>query len=273
MASKTTLRRLCKSVLRNGDICPNYAGGPFYEHFCYLHTSKARIQPDPETCGVCFDDMPVEYRTSCCKNVFCRKCLTKHGKAGGKACPSCRAPMGLDAESIEYAWQNLRYRALKFGKRVKEAPYLASKDALSKHILTLMDKQKEDALAEARRAYDEEVKSIEETYTHYNAAWINNTDNYRDDFWKDAEYVRHTVSNIALLRSSRFPSKLLADAGIQMITDATETLDMVLESEDIMGLEEAVDEQMNDLVDAIRSRLQEGDEEDEEDEDWEDVDE
>jgi len=270
---------MCKATLSDGAICPNYAGGPFYEHFCYEHTAKTRVQPDPDTCGVCFEDMSVEYRTSCCKRVFCRACLTKHKNAGGLNCPACRAPMGLDVDSVEYAWENLRYQALKFSRRVKDTPFLASKDALSTHVLGLMDKQKADALEDARAVYDEQVKAIEDTYTHYNAAWINNTDNYRDEFWKDAEYVRQTVSNISLLRSSRFPSKLMADAGLSMINDATEVLTNVLESDDLMGLNEADEEQMTDLVDAIRRHIEgdeEGDEEeeddDEDDSDWEDVD-
>jgi len=275
----TTTRKMCKGLLAGkhaGDICPNYAGGPFYEHFCHKHTSKKRIQPDPETCAVCFEDMPVEYRTACCKRVFCRDCLTKHQKAGGTACPNCRAPMGLSMESVEYEWLNLRYHAMKFSKRVKETEYLKSSDALSKHVLGLMDKQKAEALEDAKKEYDERVKEIEEAHTQHNAAWINNTDGYRDDFWKDAETVRHTVSNLSLLRSSRFPSHAMAEAGMRLLKDAEEIMENVLECEDLMGIIYADDEGMNELVDAIRERIQErseggeaGDDEDEEDSDYE----
>jgi len=264
----TTTRPMCKGLLtgkHSGDICPNYSGGLFFEHFCHRHTSKKRVQPDPETCAVCFEDMPVEYRTGCCKRVFCKDCLTKHQKAGGTACPNCRAPMGYALESVEYQWMNLRYHATKLSKRVKETEYLKSKEALSTHILALMDKQKAEALEEIKKEYDERVKEIEEGHAQHSAAWINNTDNYRDDFWKDAENVRHTVSNLSLLRSSRFPSHAMADAGMRLVKEANETIENVLECEDIMGIIYADDDEMQEIANVIRQRL-EGTEEDAEDE-------
>lgn len=277
-------RKMCKGLMTGkhaGDICPNYAGGPFFEHFCHKHTAKTRTQPDPETCAVCFDDMPVEYRTACCKRVFCRSCLTKHQKAGGTACPNCRAPMGLDRESVEYAWMNLGYHAKKFSKRIKDAAYLTSVEALGTHILGLLDKQKADALEDAKKEYEERVKEIEEAHTLHVATWINNTDGYRDNFWRDAETVRHTVSNLSLLRSSRFPSHAMAEAGMQMLKEAGEIMENVLDCDDLMGVSYADEEEMSQLVDAIRERIQERtegaedaeeDEEDEEDSDYEEDD-
>lgn len=274
----TTTRKMCKGLLagkNQGDICPNYAGGPFYEHFCHKHTAKKRVQTDTDTCAVCFEDMLVEYRTSCCKRVFCRECLTKHQKAGGTTCPNCRAPMGLSTESVEYAWLNLRYHATKFSKRVKGIEYLKSSEALGTHILGMLDKQKADALEDAKKEYEERVKEIEETHTQYNAAWINNTDGYRDAFWKDAETVRHTVSNLSLVRSSRFPSHAMAEAGMRLVKDAEEIMENVFECEDLMEIKYAEDE-MNELMDAIRERLQgtedaEEDGDEEEDSDYEDT--
>ena len=275
-------RQMCKAVLTGkhaGDICPNYAGGPFYEHYCHKHTAKTRIQPDPDTCSVCLEDVPVEYRTGCCKRTFCKDCLSKHQKAGGTTCPSCRAPMGYDRDSVEYQWLNLRHSAGVLAKRVKTTKYLATKDVLGTHMVGLMDTQKAKALDEAKKIYDEHVKEIEDAHAMYNNAWINNTDNYREDLWKDAERVRHTVSNLAILRSSRFPDTTMAEMGMRMVKEATEMLDDVFETDDVMNIfyadeedEEANDDQVNGLINAIRERLQddEDDDEDEEDDDEED---
>jgi hypothetical protein len=274
----TPQRQMCKAILAGkhaGDLCPNYAGGPFFEHYCHKHTAKTRIQPDIDTCSVCLDDVPVEYRTGCCKRTFCRDSLSKHQKVGGTTCPSCRAPMGIDRDSVEYQWLNLRHRAGALAKRVKTTKYLASKEALGTHMLALMDTQKAKALEDAKKSYDEHVKEIEEGHAMYSNAWINNTDNYREDLWKDAERVRHTVSNLAILRSSRFPDTTMAEMGMRMVKEATETIDDVFESEDVMGILYADEEEMEGFMDALRERLAEGiagAEEGEEDSDEEDSD-
>jgi len=271
----TPQRQMCKAILtgkRAGNICPNYAGGPFFEHYCHKHTAKTRVQPDHGTCSVCQEDMPVEYRTGCCKCVYCKDCLSKHQKAGGTTCPTCRAPMGVDRDSVEYQWLNLRHSAGVLAKRVKTTKYLASKDALGAHMLALMDTQKAKALEEAKKSYDEHVKEIEEGHAMYSNAWVNNTDNYREDLWKDAERVRHTVSNLAILRSSRFPDTTMAEMGMRMVKEATETIDDVFESEDVMGILYADEDEMEGFMDALRERLANGAEEDD-DEDSDDDDE
>lgn len=285
-----TSRRLCKALLtgkHEGDICPYYTGGPFYEHFCVKHTSKKRVEPDPETCTVCFETMPVEFRTSCCKSVFCRSCLIKHIKAGGTTCPKCRAPMGLALDSVEYQWLNLRYHAKQFSKRVKDAAYLTSQETLNTHILSCFDAQKEEALAHAKQAYEAHIKEIEEAYQTQCNAWNNNTEQYRDELWSHAQHIRHTVSNVSLLRSSRYPDALMAEAGLNMIHEATAVMDEILESKDMLGLlysedEEAEFQEM--VVEAVREHLNQrtptrdeddnddNDDDDDDDEEWEDID-
>jgi hypothetical protein len=125
-------------------------------------------------------------------------------------------------------------------------------------------------LEDAKKEYEERVKEIEEAHTQYSAAWINNTDGYRDAFWNDAETVRHTVSNLSLVRSSRFPSHAMAEAGMRLVKDAEEIMENVFECEDLMGITYA-DDEMDELMGVIRERLQGTEEEEEEDSDYEDT--
>jgi hypothetical protein len=273
------VRPLCQATVCNHRVCPYYAGGAFYSRFCFKHTSEKRIQPDPETCQVCLEDMPVQFRTSCCKSAFCRDCLKKHAKVGGTDCPKCRAPMRLDPDSGEYMWLNLNYQAKLLKKKVKEATFLESPEAMNAHILKLMDKEKHELEDTAKKMYDEMMKAIQDSYAERVAQWNNNTDGWKDDTWKYASAVPRMMENLNLVRSARHKDEAMARVGLRLATEIREALDDAT-PKDILDMSEDVQDFVQRLTeDAEASEDGDGgeDEEDEEDEeedgDYEDDDE
>jgi hypothetical protein len=213
-----------------------------FDQCCYVHTKETVCETTEDVCGICLETMKVQYRSACCKQAFCRACMKKHKQAGGTACPACRAPIGYTYSSTEYKWANLKHKTKLLQDRVQALTYLTSHDALSVHIKALMDKQKDDALKMARRAYREQVQEINAVHTNTLSAWIDNRDGYRDSVWNYATTVNDTLSNLSLLQQSTRPTALLAKSGIDMVKEANDILDSVMETDDILGIYGADDD-------------------------------
>lgn len=260
-------RSLCQATVCSHRVCPNYAGGPFYDQYCFKHTSSKRVQPDPETCQVCLEDMPVEYRTGCCKSVFCRSCLTNHSKAGGVDCPKCRAPMGLDQDGEEYLWLNLTYQSKALKKDLKGIPFLGSKEALGQHMISRMDAEKAELEGVVKKMCDDMMKAVQDTYAERVAQWNNNTDGWQDMLWDDAQAVPRMVENINVIRSARYKDREMGKAGLRLVKAVRETLERLTQN-DILDAEETLMPVVRTMTDEDEG--EEDSEDSEEDDDYED---
>jgi len=233
MASERTL---CNKVLSNDCLCPYYTGAPPFQRLCFTHTSPKHMEEAVGTCAVCLTEKKVQFRVSCCQQPFCRGCLIKHTTAGGTQCPMCRAPLSLDLEGVERIWRDLKHKAILFKQQVRGLPFLHTQEALDEHIAKLIDEQKTHELELLKTAYAEDIQAVETLAANAHAAWQTNREGWRDNMWKAAEEVRHTVGNVNTMRSAAHPTGLMALSAVAMIHSARQTIEKQLNPDDILGL-------------------------------------
>jgi hypothetical protein len=265
-------RKLCNAMLDEMSLCPMYTGTDPFQRHCFMHTSRKHTEKKESKCGVCWTETPeTQFRVSCCKQAFCTKCLRRHTATGGTGCPLCRAPMGLDPEGVEARMRDLQFANTELKREIRGMLFLESREALEEHMKTLMDKQKERAFKDAAEAYEEEKRDIEAAYAAANAAWINNTENWRENVWSAAQTVFHTPENVNVLRSAPHPTLILAAAGKALVAQAHILINQAINPTDVLLLGE-IDEDDNEDDDEDYEDDDDMDEDEEEEDEEEDED-
>ncbi len=194
-SARPATRPICHSTAPSGDkVCRYFAGSGSFNRYCFHHTKPrpdlwtpwAPCAPAVEQCNVCLEEMPVQFRTSCCRKAYCLPCLVKHSKSDGPAaarCPTCREPMALAHGSAVFLLRNLKFRARHLRTAVHAAGFLASKETLDAHMQALMAAEKARREAAAKQQYDDALAAIDERHTAVLRHWTTNADKCKDCMW------------------------------------------------------------------------------------------